>query len=296
MARSVINGLAQHLGMSTLETAEGVLTLLNNNMANAIRSRTVQKGIDPRDFSLVAFGGGGPMHGAEVAALLNIPEVIVPPYPGLNSAVGLLTTDMKYDAVKTAFQISGTVDLDRINNSLETMERFLAERFQADGIAAAVVSFVRSADLRFMGQGYELRIPLEKGRLDDIHLERIWQAFHTKHKAEYGRSSEDSPIEIVNLRVTGVGRKPKITQPAIDRRGSLADAKIKIGRCLFRLDDSLESLETVFFKRDLLPVGAKVNGPAIILQTDTTTLVPPGCTCLVSAEGNLIINIGEGDA
>jgi N-methylhydantoinase A len=104
-AHQVISALAAELGLSLEEAAEGILTILNANMANAIRSRTVQKGIDPRDFSLVAFGGAGPMHGAEVAEQLQIPEVIIPPYPGITSAVGLLTTDLKYDLIKTEFQV-----------------------------------------------------------------------------------------------------------------------------------------------------------------------------------------------
>ena len=109
-AQRVIRALGDTLDMSLEDTAEGVLTIVNANMANAIRSRTVQKGLDPRDFSLVAFGGAGPLHGVEVARALGIPEVIVPRYPGITSAIGLLTTDLKYDAIKTAFMTSGSVD------------------------------------------------------------------------------------------------------------------------------------------------------------------------------------------
>src|SRR5258708_38350276 len=107
-AQRVIGGLADALGLEPQAAAEGVLTILNANMANAIRSRTVQKGLDPRDFSLVAFGGAGPLHGAEVAMLLDIPEVLVPPYPGIPSAIALLTTDLKYDLSHTAFQVPDT--------------------------------------------------------------------------------------------------------------------------------------------------------------------------------------------
>ncbi len=121
------------------ETAEGVLTIINSNMANAIRSRTVQKGIDPRTFALVAFGGAGPLHGAEVAGMLGIPEVIVPPYPGITSAMGLLTTDIKYDAIRTQFQVSGAVDLARLNADCREMETELAAQFEADHIDASLV-------------------------------------------------------------------------------------------------------------------------------------------------------------
>ena len=128
-ARRVVSGLAAKLGLGISETAEGIITVINANMANAIRSRTIQKGIDPRGFSLVAFGGAGPLQGAEVAAMLGIPEVIAPPYPGITSAMGLLTTDFKYDAVQTEFQVSGAIDLKKLNKSLADMQAGLATQF-----------------------------------------------------------------------------------------------------------------------------------------------------------------------
>src|ERR1700733_1542781 len=158
-AHRVIEELANSLGMSKLEAAEGVLTVINSNMANAIRSRTVQKGIDPREFALVAFGGAGPLHGVEVAAMLGFPEVIVPPYPGITSAMGLLTTDLKYDSIRTQFQVSGGVDLDRLNADIASMEAGLTARVAADPIPLSEVSFIRDGDLRYVGQGYELKIP-----------------------------------------------------------------------------------------------------------------------------------------
>ncbi|MGH7340388.1 MAG: hydantoinase/oxoprolinase family protein, partial [Candidatus Rokuibacteriota bacterium] len=154
-ASRAIAGLARRLGLEEVEAAEGVLTIVNSNMANAIRSRTVQKGIDPREFSLVAFGGAGPLHGAEVAVMLGIPEVIVPAYPGITSAVGLLTTDLRYDAIKTQFQVRGEIDLARLNDDFRAMRQSLAEQFRADGISPDRISLQRSGDLRYVGQGYE---------------------------------------------------------------------------------------------------------------------------------------------
>jgi N-methylhydantoinase A len=136
-----------------------VLTIVNANMANAIRSRTVQKGLDPRDFSLVAFGGAGPLHGVEVARALGIPEVIVPLYPGITSALGLLSTDLKYDAIKTEFMTSGKVDCARLNADFAAMQAQLAAQYRADGIAETDVTFMRAGDLRYVGQGYELHVP-----------------------------------------------------------------------------------------------------------------------------------------
>ena len=182
-ARRAIHTLADQLGLSELETAEGIVTILNSNMANAIRSRTVQKGIDPRAYTLVAFGGAGPLHGAEVARLLGIPECIIPPYPGITSAVGLLTTDVKYDATRTAFQVSTEFDLPRLNAAFTQMQNELRQQFSDDGIAQAEVSFTRFADVRYVGQGYELRVAVPPGPLDAAALDRVIERFHHQHES-----------------------------------------------------------------------------------------------------------------
>jgi N-methylhydantoinase A/oxoprolinase/acetone carboxylase beta subunit len=291
-ARRVIADLAKRLGLDELAAAEGVLTILNSNMANAIRSRTVQKGIDPRQFSLVAFGGAGPLHGAEVAALLGIPEVIVPPHPGITSAVGLLTTDLKYDAVKTEFQVTGSIDLARLNADLAGMEQGLAEQFAADGVAASLVSFERAGDLRYVGQGYELRVPLAADVLDERALEQALEAFHRQHEGEYGHAFRQSPVEIVNVRVTGVGVMPKIARPAVPHGDALAGARVKTGQCAFRVAGRLETFDTAFYRRDRLPLDTPFDGPAVVLQKDSTTVIPPGWRAVADREGNLILTQG----
>ena len=191
-ARRVIGELARELEMSEREAAEGVVTVINANMANAIRSRTVQKGIDPRNYALVAFGGAGPLHGAEVAEMLGVPEVIVPPHPGITSAVGLLISDLRYDAIRTSFQVSGAADIARINADFAAMAKELADRFTADGIDLAKVTFERRGDLRYVGQGYELRVPFPDGTIDEAALAKAFAAFHEVHKREYGHHFAES--------------------------------------------------------------------------------------------------------
>ena len=292
-AHGAIEAFAERLGMGKLEAAEGILTVVNSNMANAIRSRTVQKGIDPRGFALVAFGGAGPLHGAEVAAMLAIHDVIVPPYPGITSAMGLLTTDLKYDAIRTQFQVSGGVDLARLNADLAEMERHLARQFEADHFAADAVSFARDGDLRYLGQGYELKVPFPGGRLGEADVEQIWRSFHDAHRREYGNAFEARPIEIVNVRVSGFGKMPKIETLRAPRGGSLAAARTKTGQCMFRVDGALKPFETVFYQRRLLPVGQGFAGPAVVLQKDSTCVVPPGWNAVGDSVGNLILTIGE---
>lgn len=292
-AEQAIAGLAQSLGLPLLEAAEGVLTILNANMANAIRSRTVQKGIDPRGFALVAMGGAGPLHGVEVARMLSIPEVIVPPHPGITSAMGLLTTDLRYDAIRTQFQVSGQVDIARIVSDLNTMQLELAARFDTDCVPESTRSYARIGDLRYVGQGYELRVPLPDGPIDAAAMERIWQAFHAAHAREYGHAFHDNPIEIVNMRLVGTGALPKLESLSAPETGSVEAALIRVKPSVFRTEAGLEAFDTAVYRRDGLSSGAEFAGPAILLQKDSTTVVPPGARARLHPSGSLIISLGD---
>jgi N-methylhydantoinase A len=294
-AHKVIGELARNLHLSPHEAAEGAITVVNSNMANAIRSRTVQKGIDPRDYALVAFGGAGPLHGAEVAAMVGIPEIIVPPYPGITSSMGLLTTDIKYESLHTVFVLSTDIDLDRLNTEFAHMRAELTEQFRADGFDSSQIAFRRSADARYVGQGYELRVDLADDVIDATAIARAFDQFHAVHKAEYGHAFPQSPIEIVNIRLTGVAPTPAIKRATVPTPGgSLRDALLKTAGSFFRRSGRLQELETAFYRRDLLPVGDVIEGPAIVLQTDTTTVVPPDSTIVADGSGNLIIRLRGG--
>ncbi|MDP6871933.1 MAG: hydantoinase/oxoprolinase family protein [Alphaproteobacteria bacterium] len=291
-AHKVMREFGEQMGLGAEAAADGVLTIINANMANAIRSRTVQKGHDPREFSLVAFGGAGPLHGVEVARDLGIPEVIVPPYPGITSAAGLLTTDLKYDAIRTEFQTSGNVDGDRLSRDFDAMRDGLAAQFKTDGLDEGAVTYQRSGDLRYVGQGYELRVPVADGPVDEASLADIFKAFEDIHTTEYGHVFEDNPIEIVNIRVTGIGLMPKIALPVLPQGGDLKDALLDEAKCHFRLDGELQAVTTPLYERDKLPVGQAFEGPAIVLQKDTTTVIPPGAQATAQAGGNLLIETG----
>jgi len=290
-AEAAVGRLAKQLGLGMFEAAEGVVTILNSNMANAIRSRTVQKGIDPRDYALVAFGGAGPLHGAEVAAQLRIPEVLVPPFPGITSAMGLLTTDLKYDSIKTAFQTSTGVDCDRLNADFAAMEKTLIAEFKRSGIAPSQVRFTRFGDLRYVGQGYELRVPMTDGAVTPASLQSAYDKFHKQHESEYGHFFAASPIEIVNIRITGVAVTPKISEPATRSGGSLADALVNRRPSVFRVGGRLAEVETAVYRRDKLPIDRPIEGPAIILQNDSTTVVPPKARVTADRFGNLILSV-----
>ncbi len=291
-AHKVMAEFGKQMGMTVEAAADGVLTIINANMANAIRSRTVQKGHDPREFSLVAFGGAGPLHGVEMARDLGIPEVIIPPYPGITSAAGLLTTDLKYDAIRTEFQTSGNVDGNRLSRDFDAMRAGLAALFKTDGLDEGTVEYQRSGDLRYVGQGYELRVPVADGAVDETSLADIFKAFEAIHTTEYGHVFADNPIEIVNIRITGIGQMPKVASPTLPQGGSLQDARLDEARCYFRLDGELQAAATPLYEREKLPIDEVFEGPAIVLQKDTTTVIPPGARATAQAGGNLLIETG----
>ncbi len=294
-AEAVVTDFAKTMDLTVHECAEGILTIINASMANAIRSRTVQKGIDPREYALVAFGGAGPLHGAEVAAELGVTEVIIPPYPGITSAVGLLTTDHKYDAIKTEFQVEGDIDLPRINQDFDAMEANLRKQFKAEGLTEDEMAFQRAGDFRYAGQGYELRIDFPAGRVDDALMVEVFNRFHEMHLGEYGQNYPDTPVELVNVRVTGVGRMPKIQAAVLTESADrgLDAALVRRDSSMFRVDGELQTFETPYYRRELLPLNQDIPGPAIILQKDTTTVVPPTCTFSADLSGNLFIHVGE---
>jgi N-methylhydantoinase A len=279
-AMHVIDGLASRLGLPREQAAQGVLRVLDANMANAIRGMTVERGLDPRQYSLVAFGGAGPLHAIEVAALLEMREVIVPPFPGLSSALGLLASDLRYDAIATEFMVQGAVDAERVRTDLARLETSVREQLREDGVAPADVSVERAADLRYVGQGYELRVPVDPDRLD-----AVWDAFHARHRREYGHDFPGNPIELVAVRATGIGRTPAPPEPAA---GTGGDARVGERDVVF----GGERVRAAVVERARLAPGAVVDGPAIVVQTDTTLVLPPGYRAEADTAGNLIVAVG----
>ncbi len=293
-SQRAINRLSEEIGKTPEETAEGTLTVLNSNMANAIRSRTVQKGIDPRDFTLSGFGGAGPLHAAEVAGMLGVSKVLIPPHPGITSAMGLLTTDLEYHALRTAFAVSGSVDHARLTGLFDDMEDELSTIFDRDGVPLTQRTMLREGDLRYVGQGYELKVAFPNGSLDEAALKNVWTAFHERHRAEYGHAFEGAPIEIVTVKVRGVGEVDKLGAPPAATASGPAEP-VGRGRCVFRVGEGLESFDTPYYDRVQLPAGQEFHGPAILLQTDSTTVVPPDWRFEVDRFANVLMTRDENE-
>lgn len=292
LAEEAIEKLASQLSLSTVDAAAGIVTLVNHNMANAIRSRTIQKGHDPRLFTLVAFGGAGPLHAADLARSLDVPEVIVPMYPGITSATGLLSTDLKYDLIQNEFMLDGEADLDRLNEDFKRLDAEARAQLRRDGVPEESVQILHEADCRYVGQGYELRVPMPAERLTTESIDGFRDEFNRLHKEEYGHAFPGNPIELVNIRVVASGRLPKMPEVPPPSAGSLAAARIDEAEVYFAMDGAgLKAHQTPFYERSRLPVGANVKGPAVLLQVDSTTLIPPGASGEVLKTGDLLIRV-----
>jgi N-methylhydantoinase A len=292
-AETAVDGLAGRLGLDREQAAGGILRIVDHSMANAIRALTVQKGLDPRRMTLVAFGGAGPLHAVEVARTLGVRDVLIPPYPGISAAIGLLVTDIKYDGLATQFMLQGEVDLDALGGDLDRLEREIRDQLDRDGVRRADVRVERSLDCRYIGQGYELNLPLPPGPLGPAELDGTWAAMHERHRLEYGHAFPDNPIEIVNARVTGIGATPRIGGFPVRGERSLDAALVGSESVAFRNGTATIRHETAFYERARLPVDQPVDGPAVILQTDTTTLLAPGSRARLDEAGNLRVTPPE---
>ena len=169
------------------------------------------------------------------------------------------------------------------------MEDALRRQFAAEGLSVDEMDFVRSGDLRYLGQGYELRTAFPAGDIDEAAIDAAFAQFHELHKSDYGHNYPDTAIEIVNIRLTGSGHMPKIGRPAIAGGGSLGAARVRQGTCVFRIDGTLQPFDTVYYQRQALPVDETFDGPAVVLQRDATTVVPPGWNATTEPDGNIIL-------
>ena len=294
LARQAIESrLAQPLGMSVDEAALSALRILTHSMVQAIEVNSVRKGYDPRDFALVAFGGAGPLFGCDIARELAIPVVIVPPAPGLTSALGLLTSDISYDYSTTQIQNLARPDIARLAEAIAALEARALTQLQRDGVESERLLFTRHADCRYAGQGYELRVEGRAGAVDDEFVAGLCGAFHAAHQREYGRHFTEKEVELVNLRVVGIGRIPDVRPRPLAEGGATPVAAAFAGTrsVVFEADGRAQARESRIIRRAALLAGNRIEGPAIVQQMDTTTVIPPDVKAAVDGYGNLILRL-----
>lgn len=279
--------LADPLGMESMDAALGALDIVNNNMANAIRSKTIQKGRDPERFTLISFGGAGPMHAADIARELNIPRTIIPPSPGVLSAAGLTTTDLQYDEINTKFSMIDKLGRDELQSDYNQLVEGVRNHLQNAGINGQDIKLEMTADCRYEGQGYELNISVgQNERVDSV--ESIEQTFHNFHEREFGHNFPENSIELVNQRVTAYGKLPSSDLiPVEESRQDTSDLTLFSEDVYFGTEGEANAHHTPFLNRSDLGVGHSIQGPAIIGEKDSTTIVPPDFEANVLQYGDL---------
>jgi N-methylhydantoinase A len=285
-ARSALKQIAEPLGVEVEEAALGVVRMTNANMVNAIKLVSVRRGYDPRDFDMVAFGGGGSMHAAALAVQMQIRRVIVPPAPAHFSAWGMLMTDLRADWVRTKVLRSDEVDVATLNGIWGELEDAALEYFGEEGLERTRIRFARSADLRYKGQEHTVEVPVGGSALTADDLGLIDRRFHELHEQQY-TFRLDAPIEFVNLHLTAFGA---VEKPDIPRLAAGMDDPERARKSTRVVDfDELGQQEAVIYERSALGSGAHISGPAVIEDPAASTVLFPGQQLEVDEWGNLIL-------
>ena len=273
-ARKVLEDeLVPALKVDLVRAAAGVIEIINVNMMGAVRVISVEQGVDPRDFTFVAFGGAGPLHAADVARNMGIVRVLVPPRPGLLSALGLLHADVRGDFSLTRLLVAAAVNVKALNAGFGELSARGAEWLVGEAGKNAHAKFTWLMDMRYLGQNYELSLEVKGGKLDAKSLTRLIAGYHKRHTAIYGYDMPAQPVEVVNLRlVVTVERRAPTHEKHQPARTTVKDAVIEKRKVWF---PETGFVTTPVYDRDKLPVNARINGPAIVEQMDTTTVVPP---------------------
>lgn len=288
--RAIQARVAQPLGMGPTEAAHGILTIAVARMAFAVRAITVQRGYDPRDFVMVAFGGAGPLHATAIARELRIPRVLVPPQPGHFSAVGMLLADVRHDYVQTYIRDLEAATPQEIEERFARMEDEGARTLAAEGLPGDAMACLRSMEMRYLGQEYTVTVPVPGRLLGPEALGDVRKRFDEAYEVRYGHAAAGEPTQIVSLRLAALGtaRKPDFARLR-DRPGGVEDRggvrRVYFGRVGGHVDCAV-------LRREALRAGAEVAGPAIIEEYASTTVLHPGDRLVVEPHGCLIIDVG----
>ena len=283
-ARAAFAPIADALGVSVDDAALGVIRIANANMIHLLKLVSVRRGRDPRDFVIVAFGGGGSMHACALARDLQVPRVIVPPNPGHFSAWGMLTSDLRHDVAQTRVGRVDRIPGGEVAEIWSALERRLLATFTEEGLSTGQVAFSRAADMRYAGQEHTVRVPVEEA----MELEEIERRFHDLHEQLYTFRLA-TPIEFVNFRLTGLGSVPK---PELVRLAAGGDAATALKGSRDVDFDELGRREARVYERSLLGAEAELDGPAVVEEPAASTVVFPGQRLRVDDFGNLIVDTG----
>jgi N-methylhydantoinase A len=290
LAMAAIERLAAKLGMDALAAADGIIAVVTANMARAIRVISVQRGHDPRDYTLVAFGGAGPLHAARLAAELDIRRVLVPRNPGILCAMGLLQADLRADFAITRLMALSLVASGDIESIIGELHRRCEGWFAEAGIEPGARRIGLSVDMRYAGQNYELSVPLAAGPVTTATIDGLAAGFAAVHRRLYGFVAEDEPVQLVTFRAEAIGIVPKAEiRPTADTGRDAGAAQFGHRDVWLREEGGFVSCP--LYARDRLSAGNRIDGPAIVEQMDATTLIPPGAAATVDSYLNLLLEL-----
>ncbi|MCB1741034.1 MAG: hydantoinase/oxoprolinase family protein, partial [Gammaproteobacteria bacterium] len=279
--------IAEPLGLDVHAAAAAILEIVNNAMADALRTVSIERGHDPREFTLTAFGGAGPLHAAALAEELEMREILIPPATGAFSALGLVGTDVRRDYARTWYRRLDDADPPALEALFQALEREANAMLERTGIAPARRELVRAADVRYLRQAYELSVPLAPGRIDEQLLARLGDDFNDQHLSTYGHANRDEPIQIVTIRVSAIGR----LDPLQLTHDAAEGTSLKGRRPVWF--DGAGLLDCPVHDKRALAVGTRLQGPMIVESVDSTVVVPPSWTLELMPEGHLLLRAGE---
>jgi N-methylhydantoinase A len=273
--------------MGLEQAAQAIVSVANANMADAVRLVSIRRGYDPRDFALLAFGGAGALHGADVARELGIPTVIVPPNPGVTSAMGCLLVDIQHDLAQMYTGLASGADEEGIEEAFVALETEAAARLRHEGVSDENALLQRKISMRYSGQWRSLQVPIGSG---PGALQRAVQTFHEQYEREFSFRQDDAPVEVYQLHLAAVGKTPK---PAFRPKELVAQAPGASASTRPVYFDGPGWVETPVYDRDELAAGTAFQGPAIIDQLDSTTVVPPNTRAEIDEWLNIRIYLEE---
>lgn len=285
-SNQALKNMSEKLSMTNIELAEGILSIINAKMADAIRTITVKHGIDPREFSLVAFGGAGPMHAVWIAEELGIKEIIVPPNPGTFSAWGMLQTDIRRDLTKNYFMMLSDAKTESLHNNFQELINEASTLLKSEGVDQKKMIFYLTADMRYIGQEYYVNISIDQS----IDLIKINTSFHTTYKKKYGHSTPEAPVEIINLRLVAVGIVERLIDYSKLDEYEKKRTKSRSGR---EVIFNNKKFNTSIIDRNSIKIKDNFKGPLIVEEESATTVIPPGYSMSRDLMGNLIIKRNE---
>ena len=288
-SRAIEQKVGNKLGLSVTDAALGIIRVINSNMALAIRSNSVARGVDPREFSLVPFGGAGPLHGVALAEAVSARDVLVPVAPGITAAMGLLETDMQYEHVRSFITSLTHVDetaVERLNTLVEELVGHCRRDLENDRVPPERQFYQRVAECRYHGQGFELRAEIPEGRLGIGDIGRILESFNAQHRLDYGYAFDDTEVELITVRVIGTDKIEPLRLRPLERANGASYESAHLYSRQTTFDDGTTA-DTPRYDRGQLKAGHRVAGPAVLIQHNSTVLVPPAYAAEVSEYGSL---------